>query len=341
LVGLFGLLFVGGNLTAARERLKQNWDFTNKHPEPAFILETIHHDWSVALCAGELEIAQRHVEHGLELYEGQLRSTPMPLYSAHHPAVCGHGWGALVFWLRGRPDAARRHANQAVTLAQELGDSVSVAWALGTRALLYRIMREVQPALEMAEAAITKAEEIGFPYVLWNARIVKGWALAELGRADEGVDQIREQIGALSATRADLWLTLNLATLAEACARAGRIDEGLKAVAEAFDLSQQSGECFWEAETHRICGELLLRKNNYNSAEVQSCFERAIEIARKQRAKSLELRATTSLARLLAKQGHRDDARLMLAEIYNWFTEGFDLPDLIDAKALLDELSTV
>ena len=202
-------------------------------------------------------------------------------------------------------------------------------------------MREVQPALEMAETATNKADEMGFLYVLWNARIVKGWALAELGRAAEGVDQIREEIAALSATRADLWLTFNLATLAEACARAGRIHEGLKAIAKALDLVQQSGECFWEAEIYRLRGELLLGQNDCDPAEAQNCFDHAIAIARGQGTKSLELRATMSLARLLDKQGRRDEARTMLAEIYNWFTEGFDTADLKDAKALLNELSTV
>ncbi len=339
LVGLFGIAFTGsGNLTAARERLKQTWDFVDQHPEPPFVLEATHHDWSTALSAGELATAQHHVERGLAFYEERLRAVRIPLYSAHHPAVCGHAWGAQVFWLRGRPDLARQHANQAVSLAQELGDSVSVVWALGNKALVHRITREVQAALEIAEAAIAKAEEMGFPYVLRNAAVVKGWALAELGRQDQGVDLVREQIAALSATRAELWLTLNWATLAEACARAGQIDEGLKATAEALDLVRQRGECFWEAEIHRLSGELLLMRDRSDCTEAQASFKRAIEVARRQGAKSLELRATRSLARLLRDTGCRDEARAMLAEIYNWFTEGFDTADLKDAKALLDEL---
>ncbi len=340
LVGLFGIFYVGGKLAAARERIKQTWDFVNQHPEPVFVLETIHHDWTVALSAGELEIAQSHIERGLALYEAQLRSVPIPLYTAHHPAVCGHGEGAQVFWLRGHPDAARQHANQAVSLAKELGDVVSLVWALGAGAHLYQFMREVQSALEMAEAAITKAEEIGFLYILRNARIVKGWALAELGQADDGVALINEETAVLSAARAKVWLTHNLATLAEACATARRIDEGLKAVAEALRLLQQSGECFWEAEIYRVRGELLLKQNESNRDEAQASFERAIQIAHAQTAKSLELRATTSLARLLRDTNRRHETRAMLADIYGWFTEGFDTADLKDAKALLDGLES-
>lgn len=137
--------------------------------------------------------------NGLALYDAQHRSVPMPIYSSHDPEVCGYGWGGLV---RGFPDAGRRHASQVLVLAQEIGDSPSIAWALVTRAQFHQLVREVRPALEMAQAAIAKAEETAFPYALSSARIVKGWALAELGREDDGVDQIREAIAVLSASRA-------------------------------------------------------------------------------------------------------------------------------------------
>ena len=142
-----------------------------------------------------------------------------------------------------------------------------------------------------------------------------------------------------SATGAELWRTYNLAQLAQACGKAGRTDEGLGVIAEALDVVQEMGELWWETEILRLRGELLLRRNPSGLEEAQTSYERAIEIARKQGAKSLELRATKSLARLLDKQGRRGEARTMLAEIYGWFTEGFDTADLIDAKALLDELS--
>ena len=130
-----------------------------------------------------------------------------------------------------------------------------------------------------------------------------------------------------------------LCLLAEAYGEAGRLDDGLSALTEALAAAEEHEIRQYEAETHRLKGELLLKQDHSNVAEAQTCFQRAVEIARKQSAKSLELRATTSLARLLAKQGQRDEARTMLAEIYGWFTEGFDTADLKDAKALLDELS--
>ena len=133
------------------------------------------------------------------------------------------------------------------------------------------------------------------------------------------------------------WL---MCALAEACLEAGRLDDGLSALREALAAADEHEDRHHEPEVHRIKGELLLRQNQSNAPEAQRCFERAIEIARNQRAKSLELRATMSLARLLNKQGRRDEAHAMLTEIYDWFTEGFDTADLKDAKALLDQLNT-
>ncbi|MGB6552884.1 MAG: AAA family ATPase [Candidatus Binataceae bacterium] len=338
LVGLFGLLYVGGNLSGARERQKPIWDFVDRHPDPVFLLEAIHHDWSVALSAGELEASQRHVERGLKLFESELRSAAVPLYTAHHPAVCGYAWHAQISWLRGRPDAARRFAERAVALANGLGDAMSAAFALYEKALVHRMMLEPKLALEIAGAAINTAEDVGFLYVLRHARVVKGWALTELGRAQEGIGQIREETDALSANREELWLTLSLATLADACLRVGRIEDGLKAIGDALDLVRRSGECFWEAEINRLRGELLLGQSPSDPALARASVEHAIKKARQQGAKSLELRATTSLAQMLMSTGRRDEARAMLAEIYNWFTEGFDTADLKEAKALLDEL---
>jgi tetratricopeptide (TPR) repeat protein len=339
LVGLFGLFYVGGNLSAARERLKQIWKFVDRHPDPVFVLEAVHHDWSVALSAGELETSQRHVERGLELFESKLRSAAVPLYAAHHPAVCGYAWRARLSWLRGRPDAARRYADLTVSLAKELGDTISTAFALYEKALVHLMMLEPKLALEIAGAAINIVEDLGFLYVLRHARIIKGWALTELGRTEEGLGQIREETDALSANREELFLTLSLATLADASLKAGHIEHGFKAIGAAQDLVHRSGECFWAAEIHRIRGELFLRQSPSDPISARASLEQAIEIARRQGAKSLELRAACSLARLQRNTDRRDEARAMLADIYGWFTEGFDTADLKDAKALLDELS--
>ncbi len=163
--------------------------------------------------------------------------------------------------------------------------------------------------------------------------------MAEQGLNEEGIAQMLEGMSASQAIGTELYRTYFLILLAEAFIATDRIDDGLSALTEALAGANEHENRVSESEIHRLKGQLLLKRNNSDVAEAQSCFERAVEIARKQSAKSLELRATMSLARLLAKQGRRDEARAMLADIYGWFTEGFDTADLKDAKALLDELA--
>jgi predicted ATPase len=258
-VGWFGIAYVSGRLSAARERLKETLDFTREHPQPAFVLEACHHDWSIALSAGELETAQCRLEDGLAFYQAHPGSVPVTPYSAHHPVVCGHSWGAIIFWLRGYPERARRHADQAVSLAHEVGHSPSVIFALSHKANVHQIAREVAPTLEAAEAALTMAEREGAPLFESWARVARGWALAHLGESERGVAQIREGLAMASATGAEVWHTYNLAQLAEACGKAGRIDEGLEVTAEALDVVREQGERWWEAEILRLRGELMLK----------------------------------------------------------------------------------
>ena len=163
--------------------------------------------------------------------------------------------------------------------------------------------------------------------------------MVEQEHREEGVAQIQEGLEMSRSARAGLWRPYFLCLLADACIRTGRFDNGLSALTEALVISDELGIGFSKPEIHRLQGELLLRKNDSNVAQAKRCFERAIELAQSRNAKSLQLRATTSLARLLAKHGKRDEAHAMLAEIYNWFTEGFDTADLKVAKILLDELS--
>jgi predicted ATPase len=184
--------------------------------------------------------------------------------------------------------------------------------------------------------------------------ILQGWVLAEQGQREEGVAHIRQGLAAYQTIGGEMMRSQFLALLAEVHGKMGQADEGLIALADALAAADKTGERRWEAELYRLKGELTLQKFQVSGStfpltesltadpqdEAEACFIKAIEIACKQQAKSLELRATTSLARLLAKLGRHNEARTMLAEIYNWFTEGFDTADLKEAKALLDELSS-
>jgi predicted ATPase len=182
--------------------------------------------------------------------------------------------------------------------------------------------------------------EHGFIFWLAEANILHGWAMAEQGRNEEAIAQIQEGLAAFRAAGAELERPQNLSLLAHACMKTGRLDEGLSALTEALAVADEREARVFEAEANRLKGELLLKQDDSNAPEAKNCYERAIAIARKQNAKSWELRATMSLARLLNERGGRDEARTMLAEIYGWFTEGFDTADLKNAKALLDELNS-
>ena len=164
--------------------------------------------------------------------------------------------------------------------------------------------------------------------------------MVELGfDHEEGIAEIREGLCDYSSTGAGIGQSYFLSLLGKAYERTGRFEDGLRTFKEALVIVNEHDGRQPEAELNRLIGELLLKQNESNALEARSCFEQAIDVAQRQQAKSLELRATMSLARLLASQGRRDEARTMLADIYNWFTEGFDTADLIDAKALLDQLA--
>jgi len=337
LSGLFGGAYVGGRFAEAQEWADEMRTFVRRHLEPQFLLELHHFEWSFAFSTGEPLEAQRHVETGLAFYEANPDSVPATPYSAHHPAVCGHVWGAMVFWLSGYPEKARRHVEKGVALARKVGHSPSLVFGLFHQAQIHQITGEVKLALETAEAAVALAEKDGAPLFEAWARVLRGWALAQLGQVQDGIAQISEGIAAAAATGAEMWRPNNLFQLAEALGKANRIDDGLDTLNEALQAIKSHGERWWEAEIHRLRGELLLSRSPSDRAEAEASFNRALEIARRQGAKSLELRASMSLAQLLRDTDHRDKVRAMLAQIYGWFTEGFDTADLKDAKALLDE----
>ena len=164
-----------------------------------------------------------------------------------------------------------------------------------------------------------------------------GWTLSEQGQAEEGIARMRSGLEAIQATGARVRRPYYLGLLA-GVGQDGQARGGDCTLAEAIELVETSGERWWQAELHRLRGELLLTRTGNGQAQARSCFERALDISRQQKARSLELRAATSLARLSAEQGERQQAHGLLAPVYGWFTEGFETEDLKDAKALLDEL---
>jgi predicted ATPase len=288
---------------------------------------------------GEFLPAGKYLEVAVTLYDRE-RLQPLTFrYGGADVGVNSLSYAAVTLWQLGYPERALRRSNEALVLAEVLSHPLSLAFAKIFVSVVHQLRREVREAQETTECVIALCTEHGLTDFLGYATSLRGWAMAEQGRNEEGIAQIQEGLATSRVTGSQLRRPYFLTLLAEAGRETGRLDDGLRALREALAAADEHKNRQYEAETHRLRGELLLKQDDSNVLEAESCFQRAIEMARKQSAKSLELRATMSLARLLAKQGHRDDARTMLAKIYNWFTEGFDTADLKDAKALLEELS--
>jgi predicted ATPase len=239
----------------------------------------------------------------------------------------------------GYPDQALACVQQGWAIAHALASPFSRAFAAHAVGMVHQLRREPKAAQEHAEASMQITREQGFPMLVGFNMVLLGWARAMQGHPEEGVAQIQGGLSTYRPTGHAIFYPWSLTRLAEAYGHNEQPEEALSVVAEALTVVHRTEERLWEAEIHRLKGELLLQQNAANQAEAETCFQHAIHIAQNQSAKSWELRAATSLARLWQQQGKRQEAYDLLAPVYNWFTEGFDTLELQDAKALLDELS--
>jgi predicted ATPase len=286
---------------------------------------------------GQLTKSRAHLEQTIALYDPQQHRTFAFLYGTDS-GVHSLFQVAVVLWLLGYSDQARKRSRDALTLAQELSHPFSLAIARYSVAWVHCLRREIYETQEWAEAVVTLSAEQVFPFWLGAGTVLRGWALSERGQGEEGIAQTRQGLATFRATGAEQVRPYLLGLLAEVYGKRGQAEEGLTVLAEALVAVENSGERFWEAELYRIKGELLLMQNEADVG-VEEHFRQAIDIAQRQQAKSLELRAAMSLSRLLQRQGRQEEAQRILRETYDWFTEGFDTPDLQDAKMLLEELS--
>jgi predicted ATPase len=234
----------------------------------------------------------------------------------------------------GYPDQARARSGEAVAYARQLAHPHSLALVLSRTCHFHCVARDWKATLAPTEALIAFSTEHGLVHYRAMGILYRGGALAELGQVREGFALCDQALAALGPGGANV-STLVLGLRADVQRKAGRGEEALHLLAEAIDRAERTGECYFEAELHRLKGEALQQTD---SAQAEDCFREAIAVAQGQQAKSLELRAAMSLARLWADQGKRAEARDLLAPVYGWFNEGFDTADLKEAKALLDEL---
>jgi predicted ATPase len=335
--GLWAFHIMRGKLQTARELAEQMQRLAQRQDDPSPLMQAHRLLGASLFWVGEFAPARTHFEQGFAYYDREQHSSDVVLYGLDS-GVTLLSYAAFTMWPLGYPDQALDKNRQALTLARELSHPYSLAFALLWAAITHQFRREGQAAQESAEEALTLSTEQELPQWVGLATTLSGWALAGQGQAEEGIAQIHQGLTAWRATGAELARPWYLALLAEAHANAGQAEEGLSVVAEALAAVDKTGERWWKAELYRLKGELLLMQGGAE-AEVEACFRQALEISRGQQAKSLELRAVMSLSRLWQQQGKKSEARQMLQEIYGWFSEGFDTPDLRDAKALLEELA--
>jgi class 3 adenylate cyclase/predicted ATPase len=338
LFGLWRFHLVRSQLHTAREIGDTLLGLAHQAHDPALAV-VAHYALGVTwFCLGTLPAARQHLEDGIVRYTPDQRRAPV-FRIGQDPGVACRAYAARALWCLGYPAQALARLHEALTLAHELSHPYSLAFVRCWAAMVSQWRRDVPAVHEHAEAAVALSTEQGFPGWAATGTIFCGWALAMQGQGEEGMAQVRQGSTAWRATGAALNVPYYCTVLAEVCDHLGHTEDGLQALAEAHTLVEQHDERYWEAEVCRLRGVLLLRQPGTSQAEAETWLRRALDVARSQEAKSLELRAAMSLSRLWQQQGKQAEAQQLLAEVYGWFTEGFDTADLQDAKVLLAALA--
>jgi predicted ATPase len=345
LIGLGRFYLVRGEFQTARDIAAQLFTIAEATRDTVARLAAHNALGGVSFYAGDFEAALAHLERGIALYDSEAHSpNRSPAFRlGQDPGVSCMTHAAMTLWMLGYPARAAARMQEAFALARSLAHPFSVSYACHFAAGLHQWRRDRQAVRDVEDEAFALDTEHGFGLFLTAGAIQRGWLLAEDGREEEGLAQMREGLTRHRSVGAAVLVPAYLALVAEVHEKLGRRAEGLSVVSEAFVAGQQSGQHYWEAELHRLRGALTLPSAVAGTAaadDAESCFLQAIGVARNQKAKSLELRAATSLSRLWAGQGKVREAHALLSGVYNWFTEGFDTADLIDARSLLEELGS-
>jgi predicted ATPase len=336
LYGLWRMSVIRGALSVARDLGHQLMELAQQTQEADLLLEADRAVGVNAFHLGELARARTFYEQGLTLYNRERHHDHAFLYG-HDPAVSCLGYLAHTLWLLGYPDQALARGAEVLRLAQTLAHPFSLGHAcVWGAALLHQLRQEAGAVQAVAQQGVDLALEHRFSYWETVGTILLGWSLAEQDQATRGLALLQQGIVNWRADGASINVPYFLALLAETHGRLGQLDAGLAAIAQAMEVMAQTGERWYEAELHRLQGELLLAAGAPDGS-VEAHFHQSLAVARRQQARSLELRATMSLCRLWRHRPEYHEARQMLAALYGWFTEGFDTPDLLEAKSLLTQ----
>jgi predicted ATPase len=338
LFGLWRFYVTRPQLHTARELGDTLLGLAQQTHNPALAAIAHHALGLTELYLGALPAARQHLEEAIARHTPDQQRAPVFRMGQDLGVAC-RLHAARTLWLLGYPDQALAHVHEALALAQELSHHYSLAWARCVASLVSQFRRDVPAVHEHAEAAVTLSTEQGFPYWAAIGTSLRGWALAMQGQGEAGLAQVRQGLSAWRATGSAVFIAYFCTLLVDISNHLGHPEDGLQSLVEAHTLVEQHEERWWDAEVSRLRGVLLLRQMGRPPAEAETWLQRALDVARRQEAKSLELRAAMSLARLWQQRGKRAEAYDLLVPVYHWFTEGFDTADLQEAKALLDVLA--
>ena len=333
--GLRSLHFVRGDLHTARSLAEQQLDLAEQQQEPTLLMHAHTHLGAALFYQGELAAAQAHLTE-VSSHDAKVRSpTPTAL---RDPRVYGLAHAALTLVLLGYAEQALERSQQAITLAHEMSQPFSVAFTLGMNAIFHHVRREPTVAQSHVEALLALSEAHGFTTFMMTGSIFQRLLQVTRKQAAKCLAQIHKDLYARRAAGIEALFLVFLLQLAEGYGKVGRATVGLTVLAEAHTIMEEKGEYAFAAELHRMRGELVLQHDIACGQEAERCYQQALDIARRQDAKWWELRTAVSLSQLWQSQGKPLEAHRVLADVYSWFTEGLDTPDLQRAKATLVEL---
>jgi predicted ATPase len=338
LFGLVGVNYIDGKPKAALEQAEEFLSLAKSLMKPELLLLIGHQLVGMTLIIiGDYPAALSHLECAVGLYKPE-EYHELAFRFGGDPGVRALSIRAWALWHGGRFDQANKAAHEALRQARQSVHLETLAYALCYNCLTVLSARRAIEAEELANELTAFARDHGFALLFGYGHILQGWVMTQTRPGEAAVEQIRNGLAAARAAGSRFHEPIVFGLLAEALGLAGKIKEGLEVLTEALASAEASGARGNDAELHRLRGDLLGRLPSADWTEVESCFRIALEVAREQGTRGFELRAAVSLARLLSAQGRRDEARDLLAPVYGGFIEGFDMPDLQEAKALLETL---
>jgi predicted ATPase len=343
ITALWGLMHVHENRSEwqkAHALAVEIMELAARQGDSGLLLQSHHAAWSVLFFSGELDAALGHAEQGCRIYDRHAHHDHALKFGGHDPGVCAWNVRGMCLSLLGFPEQAREASLTALRMAEDVTHQATHAYANFSAAFISQSLRD--PAAARRYAEVTVAIGAAFDAIVFKrmGMILVAWAKANQGDADAGAAELDAILAPARAKgRKMMMMRYYLGLFADVCLRAGRIEDGLVAVGEASGTATELGEWLWQAELLRLKGELLLARSPNVFTPPEECFHQSIGFARRQRAKTLELRSAVALAQLWERQGRRIDALELLSPVYASFTEGFETSDMKDAKELLNKLA--